>query len=81
MIYPKPCFSTSLKFGVKFTQMIRLVLIFTTLLLNSSIVYGNTKVNLTIKESADFTGKEFKRTEKGCGLNKYQKVTEMMSLF
>ena len=73
MIYPKPCFSTSLKFGVKFTQMIRLVLIFSTLLLNSSIVYGNTKVNLTIKESTDFTGKEFKRTEKGCGLNKYQK--------
>ena len=53
--------------------MIRLVLIIITLILNSSIVYGDTKVNLTIKESTDFTGKEFKRNEEGCGFQKNQK--------
>ena len=53
--------------------MIRLVLIIIILVSNSSIVYGDTKVNLTIKESADFTGKEFKRNEEGCGFQKNQK--------
>ena len=31
------------------------------------------KINITVKESTDFTGKEFKRNEEGCGLQKNQK--------
>ena len=39
----------------------------------SSIVKSDSNVNITVKESTDFTGKEFKRSEQGCGLQKNQK--------
>ena len=53
--------------------MIKIALILIYLLFSSSIVKSDSKINVTIKESTDFTGKEFKRNEEGCGLNKNQK--------
>ena len=53
--------------------MLKIVLIIIYLLFSSSIVKSNSKINITVKESADFTGKEFKRNEEGCGLQKNQK--------
>ena len=50
---------------------ISLIIIF--LLFSSSIVKSDSKINITINESADFTGKEFKRNEQGCGFKKNQK--------
>jgi len=53
--------------------MLKIVLIIIYLLFNSSIVKSDSKINITVKESTDFTGKEFKRNEEGCGLQKNQK--------
>lgn len=53
--------------------MLKIVLIIIYLLFSSSIVKSDSKINITVKESTDFTGKEFKRNEKGCGLQKNQK--------
>ena len=53
--------------------MLKIVLIIIYLLFSSSIVKSDSKINITVKESTDFTGKEFKRNEEGCGLQKYQK--------
>ena len=53
--------------------MLKIVLILIYLLFSSSIVKSDSKINITVKESADFTGKEFKRNEEGCGLKKNQK--------
>ena len=53
--------------------MIKIALILIYLLFSSSIVKSDSKINITVKESADFTGKEFKRNEEGCGLQKNQK--------
>ena len=53
--------------------MFKIVLIIIYLLFSSSIVRSDSKINITVKESADFTGKEFKRNEEGCGLQKNQK--------
>jgi len=53
--------------------MIKIALILIYLLFSSSIVKSDSKINVTVKESTDFTGKEFKRNEEGCGLNKNQK--------
>ena len=53
--------------------MLKIALILIYLLFSSSIVKSDSKINITVKESTDFTGKEFKRSEKGCGLNKNQK--------
>ncbi len=50
---------------------ISLIIIF--LLFSSSIAKSDSKINITINESADFTGKEFKRNEEGCGFKKNQK--------
>lgn len=53
--------------------MIKIALILIYLLFSSSIVKSDSKINITVKESTDFTGKEFKRNEEGCGLQKNQK--------
>ncbi len=53
--------------------MIKIALILIYLLFSSSIVKSDSKINVTVKESTDFTGKEFKRNEEGCGLQKNQK--------
>ena len=53
--------------------MLKIVLIIIYLLFSSSIVKSDSKINITVKESTDFTGKEFKRNEEGCGLQKDQK--------
>ncbi len=53
--------------------MFKIVLIIIYLLFSSSIVKSDSKINITVKESTDFTGKEFKRNEEGCGLQKNQK--------
>ena len=53
--------------------MLKIALILIYLLFSSSIVKSDSKINITVKESTNFTGKEFKRNEKGCGLNKNQK--------
>ena len=53
--------------------MSKIVLIIIYLLFSSSIVKSDSKINITVKESTDFTGKEFKRNEEGCGLQKNQK--------
>ena len=53
--------------------MLKIVLIIIYLLFSSSIVKSDSKINITVKESTDFTGKEFKRNEEGCGLQKKQK--------
>ena len=53
--------------------MLKIVLILIYLLFSSSIVKSDSKINITVKESTDFTGKEFKRSEQGCGLQKNQK--------
>ena len=53
--------------------MLKIVLILIYLLFSSSIVKSDSKINITVKESTDFTGKEFKRNEEGCGLQKNQK--------
>ena len=53
--------------------MLKIVLIIIYLLFSSSIVKSDSKINITVKESTDFTGKEFKRNEEGCGLQKNQK--------
>ena len=53
--------------------LIIIVLIIIYLLFSSSIVKSDSKINITVKESTDFTGKEFKRNEEGCGLQKNQK--------
>ena len=53
--------------------MLKIVLIIIYLLFSSSIVKSDSKINITVKESTDFTGKEFKRNEEGCGLKKNQK--------
>ena len=53
--------------------MLKIVLIIIYLLFSSSIVKSESKINITVKESTDFTGKEFKRNEEGCGLQKNQK--------
>ena len=53
--------------------MLKIVLIIIYLLFSSSIVKSDSKINITVKESTDFTGKEFKRNEEGCGLKKTQK--------
>ena len=53
--------------------MLKIALILIYLLFSSSIVKSDSKINITVKESADFTGKEFKRNEEGCGLQKNQK--------
>ena len=53
--------------------MSKIVLIIIYLLFSSSIVKSESKINITVKESTDFTGKEFKRNEEGCGLQKNQK--------
>tara|TARA_B100000123_G_scaffold32642_1_gene21822 strand:- start:118 stop:876 length:759 start_codon:yes stop_codon:yes gene_type:complete len=53
--------------------MLKIVLIIIYLLFISSIVKSDSKINITVKESTDFTGKEFKRNEEGCGLQKNQK--------
>ena len=53
--------------------MLKIVLIIIYLLFSSSIVKSDSKINITVKESTDFNGKEFKRNEEGCGLQKNQK--------
>ena len=53
--------------------MFKIVLIIIYLLFSSSIVKSDSKINITVKESTDFTGKEFKRNEEGCGMQKKQK--------
>ncbi len=53
--------------------MLKIALIIIYLLFSSSIVKSDSKINITVKESTDFTGKEFKRNEEGCGLQKNQK--------
>ena len=53
--------------------MLKIALILIYLLFSSSIVKSDSKINITVKESADFTGKEFKRNEEGCGLKKKPK--------
>ena len=53
--------------------MIKIALTLIYLLFSSSIVKSDSKINITVKESTDFTGKEFKRNEEGCGLQKNQK--------
>ena len=53
--------------------MLKIVLIIIYLLFSSSIVKSDSKINITVKESTEFTGKEFKRNEEGCGLQKNQK--------
>ena len=53
--------------------MLKIVLIIIYLLFSSSIVKSDSKINITVKESTDFTGKEFKRNEEGCGFQKNQK--------
>ena len=53
--------------------MLKIALILIYLLFGSSIVKSDSKINITVKESTDFTGKEFKRNEQGCGLKKNQK--------
>ena len=53
--------------------MLKIVLIIIYLLFSSSIVKSDSKINITVKESTDFTGKEFKRNEEGCGMQKNQK--------
>ena len=53
--------------------MLKIVLIIIYLIFISSIVKSDSKINITVKESTDFTGKEFKRNEEGCGLQKNQK--------
>jgi len=53
--------------------MLKIVLIIIYLLFSSSIVKSDSTINITVKESTDFTGKEFKRNEEGCGLQKNQK--------
>ena len=53
--------------------MIKIALILIYLLFSSSIVKSDSKINITVKENTDFTGKEFKRNEEGCGLQKNQK--------
>ena len=53
--------------------MLKIALILIYLLFSSSIVLSDSKINITVKESTDFTGKEFKRNEEGCGLKKTQK--------
>ena len=53
--------------------MLKIVLIIIYLLFSSSIVKSDSKINITVKESTDFTGKEFKRNEEGCGMQKKQK--------
>ena len=53
--------------------MLKIALITIYLLFSSSIVKSDSKINITVKESTDFTGKEFKRSEQGCGLQKNQK--------
>ena len=53
--------------------MLKIVLIIIYLIFSSSIVKSDSKINITVKESTDFTGKEFKRNEEGCGLQKNQK--------
>lgn len=53
--------------------MLKIVLIIIYLLFSSSIVKSDSKINITVKESTDFTGKEFKRNEEGCGLQIKQK--------
>ena len=52
--------------------MLKIVSILIYLLFSSSIVKSDSKINITVKESTDFTGKEFKRNEEGCGLQKKQ---------
>ena len=59
--------------GYKFRKMLKIALITIYLLFSSSIVKSDSKINITVKESTDFTGKEFKRSEQGCGLQKNQK--------
>tara|TARA_A100001388_G_scaffold267921_1_gene242534 strand:- start:51 stop:809 length:759 start_codon:yes stop_codon:yes gene_type:complete len=53
--------------------MLKIALIIIYLLFSSSIVKSDSKINITVKESTDFTGKEFKRNEEGCGMQKNQK--------
>ena len=53
--------------------MLKIALITIYFLFSSSIVKSDSKINITVKESTDFTGKEFKRSEQGCGLQKNQK--------
>ena len=53
--------------------MLKIALILIYLLFSSSIVKSDSKINITVKESTDFTGKEFKRNEEGCGFQKNQK--------
>ena len=53
--------------------MLKIALITIYLLFSSSIVKSDSKINITVKESTDFTGKEFKRNEEGCGLQKKPK--------
>ena len=53
--------------------MLKIALILIYLLFSSSIVKSDSKINITVKESTDFTGKEFERNEEGCGLQKNQK--------
>ena len=53
--------------------MLKIALITIYLLFSSSIVKSDSKINITVKESTDFTGKEFKRNEEGCGFKKNQK--------
>tara|TARA_Y100000741_G_scaffold355928_1_gene331934 strand:- start:56 stop:814 length:759 start_codon:yes stop_codon:yes gene_type:complete len=53
--------------------MLKIAFILIYLLFSSSIVKSDSKINITVKESTDFTGKEFKRNEEGCGLQKNQK--------
>tara|TARA_B100001778_G_scaffold317001_1_gene304353 strand:+ start:35 stop:793 length:759 start_codon:yes stop_codon:yes gene_type:complete len=53
--------------------MLKIALILIYLLFSSSIVKSDSKINITVKESTDFNGKEFKRNEEGCGLQKNQK--------
>ena len=53
--------------------MLKIALITIYLLFSSSIVKSDSKINITVKESTDFTGKEFKRNQEGCGLQKNQK--------
>ena len=53
--------------------MLKIALILIYLLFSSSLVKSDSKINITVKESTNFTGKEFKRNEEGCGLQKNQK--------
>ena len=53
--------------------MLKIVLIIIYLIFSSSVVKSDSKINITVKESTDFNGKEFKRNEEGCGLQKNQK--------